>query len=504
MTRSLVLMLLLSSLLSAQTRKTFEIADVHASAPGTSSSGGFIPGGRLEIHAVTMVELVSIAFDTETDYVFGGPSWLTSDKFDIIAKAPAGKADESVLQEMLRNLLIDRFALATHKDKRDVPVFVLTVAKGGAKLQKAAKEGPPAITSPSTGQRGMNRLVCNSCGMSELADLLPDRATNYVNHPVVDETRLKGTYDFQLDWMGINVYRAAKANPDGPEAVSVFNAVEKLGLKLEPQNRPMPVIVVDSVNETPTPNPPEVTSKIPNFPTEFEVAEVRPAKTAPPAGTGPMGEARFTNGQLEIMGATFHGLLQFAFDTRPERISGAEKWMQEDRFDVIAKTSRDIPETALQSMMKSLLAARFKLATHTENQNMPVWVLLAGKQPKLKESDGKSRSECVIENSDHRYFVCTNTTMAQLAERLPARAAAYIQPPLLDLTELKGAYDFRVYWTPRAQLPQGVSSGEASVPVEDITVFQAFDKQAGLKIEQQKHPIAMLVIDHADRTPANQ
>jgi uncharacterized protein (TIGR03435 family) len=308
--------------------------------------------------------------------------------------------------------------------------------------------------------------------------------------------------------MGINFYRVAKKNPDGPAAVSAFDAVEKLGLKLEAQNRPTPVIVVDSVNEIPTPNPPEVTSKIPTFPTEFEVAEVRPAKTAPPPDAGPMGQARVNNGRLEIMGATLNGLIVFAFDTRAERVTGGDKWMQEDRFDIIAKGPATAPMEALEVMLKNLLIERFKLATHTEDRPLPVYVLLAGKKPKMKESDGKARSECNVVNTDKRYYVCTNTTMAQFAERLPQRAAAYIQPPLLDLTELTGAYDFQLYWTPKNLLPgangsNAPASGEASTPVDDVTVFEAVDKQIGLKIEQQKHPLPMLVIDHADRTPAD-
>jgi len=507
MTRRLTLAMFLFALsVSGQTPK-FEIADVHVSAPGTSPNGGFIPGGRLEIRGVTMLNLISIAYDTEDEYVVGGPGWLSSDKFDVIAKAPAGKSDEKLLQEMVRNLLIDRFQMKAHKDKRDMPVFVLSVAKGGAKLHKAAKDGPSDVLPQDTGQRGLNRIICTSCKMSNLAGFLPESARNFVTHPVVDETGLEGAYDFQLEWMGVNVYRAAKANPDGPPAVSPFDAVEKLGLKLEQQNRPMPVVVVDSVNETPTPNAPEVTTKIPTFPTEFEAAEVRPAKAPPAPGTGVYGQTNMQNGRVEIIGATLKGLILLAYDLRPERVAITEKWMEEDRFDVIAKTAREVPFQAIQGMMKKLLADRFKLAAHTEDQTLPVWVLLAGKKPKLKESDGAARSECKIVNTDRRYFVCTNTTMAQFAEQLPNRAAAYVQPPLLDLTEIKGAYDFQLYWTPKAQLPQArdganaPATSDAATPSEDVTVFEAVDKQLGLKLEQQKHPVSMLVIEHVERTP---
>jgi uncharacterized protein (TIGR03435 family) len=338
--------------------------------------------------------------------------------------------------------------------------------------------------------------------MAALAELLPQIAPGFVNHPVVDETHLKGAYDFQLDWMGINIYRRAKANPDGPPAVGAFDAVEKLGLHLEPGTRPSQVIVVDSVGETPTPNPEGITAKLPAFPTEFEVAELRPAKPLSlPAGQslGPLGQAELQNGRLELMSATMKGLLTLAFDIDPHMLVGGPKWIDEDR----AKTAVTAPVDAMRGMLKTLLMERMHLVTHSEEQVALVFVLEAGKKPKLKPSDGTARSDCKIENTDRRYYVCRNTTMAQFAERLPSVSAAYIHPPLLDLTELKGAYDFQLYWTPRGQLQNNGAkiSETASTPVDELTLFEAIDKQLGLKIEEQKHSVPVIVIDSVDRTP---
>ena len=86
-------------------------------------------------------------------------------------------------------------------------------------------------------------------------------------------------------------------------------------------------------------------------------------------------------------------------------------------------------------------------------------------------------------------------------------AAAYIHPPVLDLTGLKGAYDFEAHWTPKGQLNAGAKAGgdssQAPTPTDDVTVFEAMDKQLGLKLEEQKHPIPVLVIDKVDRTPSD-
>jgi len=510
---ALGLVILGSTILLGQSKNApaFEVADVHVSAPGTPTRGGFMPGGRAELRGVTMLELISAAYGVDEKMIVGGPVWLGSDKFDVIAKAPNAKED--VLQAMLRTLLADRFKLVVKQEKRDLPAYVLTAGKSAPKLQPAAKDGP-AQTSQGTGDPGIIHMRCTSCSMDELCEILPDAARNYVDHPVVNETHLKGKFDFQLDWMGRGVYLAARNNPDGPPPISVFDGLEKLGLKLSPGTKPMDVVAVEQVNETPAPNPEGVTAKIPVFPTEFEVAEVRPAKAGaqfsgragPATRTGLMGDWDFQNGRLEILGATLKGLLIQAYDTKENGVSGP-KWMEEDRFDVIAKAPRDIPEDALRTMLKNLLTERFKLTVHTEEQPMSAYVLQRGKRdPRLEVSDGKARSECKIVFTEHRTYVCTNTTMAQFAERLPTVAAAYIKPPLIDLTEIPGAYDFELYWTPKNALPKAktTADGEASTPSDDLTVFEAVDKQLGLKLEEQKRPMPVVVIDHAERAPIAQ
>jgi uncharacterized protein (TIGR03435 family) len=96
--------------------------------------------------------------------------------------------------------------------------------------------------------------------------------------------------------------------------------------------------------------------------------------------------------------------------------------------------------------------------------------------------------------------------MAQFAESQPNVSAAYIHPPLLDLTGLKGAFDFQLYWTPKNALSSATAkpADTAAIPVDELTVFEAVDKQLGLKLEEQKHPVPVIVIDRVERTPAEQ
>jgi uncharacterized protein (TIGR03435 family) len=195
--------------------------------------------------------------------------------------------------------------------------------------------------------------------------------------------------------------------------------------------------------------------------------------------------------------------MTLAFDVDAGLLVGAPKWMDEDRFDVIAKTQPGVPFDAMRGMLKTLLIERFQLQTHSETQPVPVYVLEAGKKPKLKESGGTARSECKIVNSDRRYYVCQNTTMAEFAERLPGVAAAYLHPPIVDLTGLKGAFDFQLYWTPKGVLSTNTAKpgDSASTPVDEYTVFEAVDKQLGLKLEEQKQPVPVVAIDKVERTP---
>jgi uncharacterized protein (TIGR03435 family) len=83
-------------------------------------------------------------------------------------------------------------------------------------------------------------------------------------------------------------------------------------------------------------------------------------------------------------------------------------------------------------------------------------------------------------------------------------SAAYIHPPLLDLTGIQGAYDFQLYWTPKNLLSNaGAKTADvASTPVDEVTVFEAVDKQLGLKLQEQKHPVPAVVIDKVERTPS--
>src|SRR5258708_4900871 len=154
------------------------------------------------------------------------------------------------------------------------------------------------------------------------------------NRLVVDQTELKGAWDFTF-----------KFTPKVPagltttgENIPLFDAFEKqLGLRLEAATVPMPVIAVDSVSRKPTENPPDVTRSFPPLPTEFDVAEIKPAVAATgPGGGGPRPEIK--NGRIYLPNISLKNLVTLAWDINgDDMMANAPKWMESERFDVIAK-----------------------------------------------------------------------------------------------------------------------------------------------------------------------
>ena len=162
---------------------------------------------------------------------------------------------------MLQALLADRFKLVVHKDTKPLPAFVLSMGKGKPKMKESDGSGTSGCQGqPQTPQPGVIPYAivsCHNMTMEALAQNLRGMAGAYLTNPVVDSDRAEGSWDFELKWTA-----RALLSQAGADGITIFDAVDKqLGLKLEPQKVPTPVIVVDSVNQKPTDNPPGVTTK---------------------------------------------------------------------------------------------------------------------------------------------------------------------------------------------------------------------------------------------------
>jgi uncharacterized protein (TIGR03435 family) len=485
--------------------------------------GGGLHGDRYLLRQATMVDLIAAAYKVDPLNVIGGPAWLELDRFDIAAKVPRATSQETAAL-MLRALLADRFELDVQSDVRPQPAYVLTAGKSpklkpaegsgeqGCNFQQPAKDAPPAVRMNIT-------FACRNTTMESFAQFLHNVGRPYMARPVVDSTELKGAWDFDFQWS----FQPPRAGTDG---ITIFDAVDKqLGLKLELKSAPLSVVVVNSVNEMPTPNPPDVAKTLPpRAPAEFEVAIVRPH--APK-------EKHFgisiNGGTINVQFGSLETLIAFAWDIDKEMIVRGSYVLTDDQdfFDITGKASTEAPAAGpagspgvdiddLREMMRSLLADRFQLKVHAEDRPFDAYTLFAGASgPKMKQADPANRASCKpgpgpdgkdprIDNPAlTRLISCRNVTMAQFAAQFRTLAPGNIKTEVLDQTGLPGAYDFTLYWSgendgPGAAPPPGEA---ASDPSRAIPLTDALNKQLGLKLEKQKRPVSMLVIDHIEQKP---
>jgi uncharacterized protein (TIGR03435 family) len=531
----------------------FEVTDVHAS-PRTAQPfvrGPFYNGGRYELRFATMLDLIRTAYGLDPEKIVGGPTWLEMDRFDIFAKAPNGSTAES-RKQMLQALLADRFKLVVHNDSKPIPAFGLKAAKrpllkeseggSGCNFTVENNNPPPPGGGPPQGPITLPVIVytCKNTTMATFADgmlSMPGAGQYFNNRLVVDQTELPGAFDFTLRFTPKIPASVATTG----ESIPLFDALEKqLGLRLEAATIPMPVIAVDSVNQKPADNAPDVVQSFPPLPTEFEVAEIKPAVSAPggPGGGGARPEIK--NGRVYLPGITLKNLITVAWDINAdEMMANAPKWLDSERFDVIAKapagvaigdltpsrTTVPVNIDALRPMLRALLIERFQMKIHTEDRPVAAYTLVAAK-PKLKQADPKSRTKwqegTVTDTKDKnanaslgRLVTCQNVTMAQFAQLLPGIAPGYLHTEVVDATGLEGGFDFTFSFSPAGlfQLNQGKSGDEggsaagpvpeASLPSGALSLFDALTKQLGLKLEMQKRPTPVLVIDHVNQKPTD-
>jgi uncharacterized protein (TIGR03435 family) len=477
--------------------QTFEAADVQTSK-STASDLSFLANHRIEARGVTMLRLISTAYSIPVRQITGGPSWIDTDTFDITAKAP-GAATQIAMRNMLQNLLAERFHLVAKNEERPMPAFVLTVVKKGM-MKAAAPNSEPGCKRDF--EEGVLALACRNMTMSSLAETLPQMAPGYFSLPTVNKTGLEGGFDIQLSWKG----RQQISGPSDP--MSLFNVIEKtLGVKAEQQTAPTPVVTVVSVDRTPTPNPAGTTDIIGKPPTTFDVVNIKLSRPDEKE------DFRLVNGLIEAKAVRLREMLAFAYNVEDDWVRGSEKMIDNERYDILAKTAPTEAEDVIRVMVVAALEDRFKLKVHREMQPMAVYGLTVNKS-KLKEADPSGRSTCTrVPETGAVSLRCTNYTMEQFAKRIRNEAGGYFEHPVVDLTGLKGAYDFTVSWAPKQRIfgngprVEG-GGGDSVVPVASdrpvgLTIFEAVDRQLGLKLATVKHPMQVVVVDHIERPTGN-
>jgi uncharacterized protein (TIGR03435 family) len=216
----------------------------------------FAANGKVTMRSVTMRDLITQAYGEiaetsrlqaiQEEYLSGGPNWLDTDRFELVAKAPPGTplASERL---MLQSLLAERFHLAVHREQKPMPVYALLVGKKELKLQATSEPGDSDCKRSFVAGDGHTHATCTRISMADLASWLPRLEPFDVDQPAVDLTGIAGAYDFRLEWTPHGL-------DSGPAGITIFDALEKLGLRLQARKEPMPVIVIDHVDRVPTDN----------------------------------------------------------------------------------------------------------------------------------------------------------------------------------------------------------------------------------------------------------
>ncbi|MCU1328270.1 MAG: hypothetical protein JWN34_3640, partial [Bryobacterales bacterium] len=214
---------------------------------------------RIAFSNATLSMVFKTAFDLQDTQKVSGPDWLNIDMFDIAAKLPPG-ATQSQLRTMLQNLLAERFHMAWHREKQSLPAYVLTAGKGRIRLPVSRSAASSPAHTDKSGP-GFRRITCDTCTVGQFVKLL--------GHPddrlVFDETNLTGVYDFALTWepgygicKGCTVGGTGAPSPPPPpdEAPPILSVAldQQLGLRLERQQRPVDVIVIDHIDRIPVSN----------------------------------------------------------------------------------------------------------------------------------------------------------------------------------------------------------------------------------------------------------
>ena len=246
------------------TPPAFEVASVKHAPPAGNDIRVMMGGdaGRVNYSNVTLRNVMTRAFSVK-DGQITGPDWLSSERYDIVAKLPPNTSRDQI-PLMLQTLLADRFKLTLHREKKVMPVYALVVGKNGPKLREADAAAGMRV---SMGPKG--RQLNGKVSIAQLADSL----SNFMDRPVLDMTEIKGVYDIDLQWVPDDSQRGPgfmgpgggrppegggerKGATDASEsAASIFTAVqETLGLKLEGRKSPIDILIVDHAEKVPTEN----------------------------------------------------------------------------------------------------------------------------------------------------------------------------------------------------------------------------------------------------------
>lgn len=234
----------------------FEVATIKPSDPSRPGWGITVnPSGVFHTLNTTLNDLLKFAYDVHPNQVVGAPAWADSEKFDVEAKPDKpGMPTVKQMKMMLQKLLVDRFSLVSHKDKRELSAYVITVAKSGLKIKKEENSTLPLPGFGGQPQRGFN---VRNATLAEFASVMQ---AQFMDLPVIDQTGLGDTrYSFVVKFTpdpGMRPFGAGVRPPEAPATIDpdappdLFTAMEQqLGLHMQRTKAPVEVMILDKVEK---------------------------------------------------------------------------------------------------------------------------------------------------------------------------------------------------------------------------------------------------------------
>ena len=221
----------------------------------------------------------------------------------------------------------------------------------------------------------------------------------------------------------------------------------------------------------------------------FEVASIKPDNSGG-------NYVEVTPGGLLVHSATIATCIKWAWGVSYSQISGADpdgrNLLNSERYEIVAKPAKPVPESQLRLMLQTLLADRFRLALHHETRQMLTYTLVVDqKGPKFRESQGDGTHQLTGSKFTRQYKW---TTMAELTDDLSDAMSS----PVVDRTGLRAQYDFSVDLTPYMS-----AAPEQQRPDLPGMVATAIREQLGLKLNSLRAPVDVLVIDHLEKPSPN-
>jgi len=226
----------------------YEVATIKPTKPDERGKMLTIEGEQIRIVNFSLAELISFAYEIHTRQLVGAPAWVDTDKFDIDAKPDTpGAPNDRQFKTMLKKLLVERFQLKFHEDKKVLSVYALEPGK--TLLIKRADARPDDL--PGFGFAGLGKLNVIRATMTEFAQFMQSAV---LDRPVVDQTGLTGRWDFTLNWTPDESQFGGRNLPPPTDKADapppLFTAIqEQDGLKLEPTKTEVAVMVIDKIEK---------------------------------------------------------------------------------------------------------------------------------------------------------------------------------------------------------------------------------------------------------------